>query len=113
IKAIEHGHAIPDLGKSQQAGFVAVVEIGGVIWNLVSEIDQLSLQRSTLVKTILRQLRKLAGRIVAGMFDDAFAHFKSQVEAAKAGVTKLEVFHDPQGVQVVVEEKAALAHGGV
>ena len=47
------------------------------------------------------------------MLDDAFAHFKSQIQAAKGGVTQLKVLDDPQRVQVVIEEKAMLAHGGV
>src|SRR5579863_5408899 len=51
--------------------------------------------------------------IVMGVFDDAFAHFESQVEAAEGGVALLEILDDAEGVEVVVEEKAVGAHGGV
>ena len=51
--------------------------------------------------------------VVARVFDDAFAHFEGQVQAAKGGVALFEIFHDAQGVQVVVEEESVGAHGGV
>ena len=47
------------------------------------------------------------------MLDDAFAHFKSKIQSAESGVAQLEIFDDAQGMQVVIEEKAVLAHGGV
>ena len=47
------------------------------------------------------------------MLDDAFAHLEGEVQAAKGGVALLEVLHDAQGVQVVIEEKPVGAHGGV
>jgi len=47
------------------------------------------------------------------MLDDAFAHFEGKIQSAKGGVALLEIFDDAQGVQVVVEEQAVGAHGGV
>ena len=47
------------------------------------------------------------------MLDDAFANFEGQIQPAESGVAQLEVLHDAQGVQVVVEEKAVRAHGDV
>ncbi len=47
------------------------------------------------------------------VLDDAFADFEGQVQAAEGGVALFEVFDDAEGVQIVVEEEAVLAHGGV
>jgi hypothetical protein len=47
------------------------------------------------------------------MLDDAFTHLESQIESAKRGIAKFEVFDDTKRVQVVIERKTVLAHGGV
>jgi hypothetical protein len=47
------------------------------------------------------------------VFDDAFADFEGQIQTAEGGVALLEIFDDAQGVQIVVEGEAMLAHGGV
>ena len=51
--------------------------------------------------------------VVVRVFDDAFADFEGQVQAAEGGVALFEIFDDAEGVQVVVEDEAVLAHGGV
>src|SRR5580704_4722101 len=51
--------------------------------------------------------------IIARVLDDALAHFESQVEPAKSRITLLEILHDAQRVQVMVEEKAMSAHGSI
>ena len=47
------------------------------------------------------------------MLNDAFAHFEGQIQSAKSSVALFEVFHDAQSMQVVIEKKTVLAHGGV
>ena len=51
--------------------------------------------------------------VIAGVLDDAFADFEGQVQAAEGGVALLEIFDDAKSVQIVVEDQAVLAHGGV
>ncbi len=45
------------------------------------------------------------------MLDDAFADFEGEVQSAEGGVALLEIFHDAQGVQIVIEVEAVFAHG--
>ena len=47
------------------------------------------------------------------MLDDALADFKRQIQSAKRGVVEFEIFHNAQRMQVVIERKPVLAHGGV
>ena len=42
-----------NLVKCEQVGFVAIVEIGGVVGDFVGEIDQLRFERRTLVEQVL------------------------------------------------------------
>src|SRR4051812_16904159 len=44
------------------------------------------------------------------MLDDSFAHFKREIESWKARVALLEMLHDAQGVQIVIEAIAETAH---
>ena len=94
-------------------GFVAVVEVGGVVADFVGQVDELGFERRTLIEQVLGQLRMLRCVVIARVLDDAFADFEREVQAAKGGVALLEIFDDAQGVQVVVEEEAMIAHGGV
>ena len=80
------GTPLSNLRKSDEVGFEAVIEIGGVVGNFVGQIDELRFEWRTLVEQIFGELGKLACRIVVGMLDDAFANFKSKIEAAKGGV---------------------------
>ena len=99
--------------KREQMGFVAVVEVGGVVADLIGQVDELGFERRALVEQILRQFRMLRRIVIARVFDDALADLEGQVQSAEGGVALLEIFHDAQGVQIVVEEQAVLAHGGV
>ena len=47
------------------------------------------------------------------MLDDAFTHFKREIQSSKAGVADFEILDDPQGMQIVVEKESVLPHGGV
>ena len=44
------------------------------------------------------------------MLDDAFTHFKGQIQAGEIQVALLEMFHDAQGVQIVIEAATVSAH---
>ena len=51
--ALEKVHAVGDLLDRQQARFVAVVEVGGVVGDLVGQVDELGFERRTLVEQVL------------------------------------------------------------
>src|ERR1700683_4254585 len=53
------------------------------------------------------------GIVVARVLDDAFAHYEREIQAAKSGIALLEIFHNAQGVQVVIEKQTVGAHGGI
>ena len=48
--------------------------------------------------------------VIARMFDDPFAHFKRQVEPCEPKVTVLELFHDPQRMEIVIESPPVGVH---
>jgi hypothetical protein len=49
-------------------------------------------------------------RVISRVFNDAFADFKCQIQAVETDVTMLEVLHDAEGVQVVIEAAAVGTH---
>ncbi len=59
IKSREHRHAAADCIQSQQAGFVAIVEVGGAVGDFVGQIDKLRFERRTAVEQIFGQLGEL------------------------------------------------------
>jgi hypothetical protein len=113
VAAVEQIHAAEDLLDREQAGFVAIVQISGVVGDLVGEVDQLRFERRPQIQKILGKLGMVFGLVVARVFDDAFAHFKSQIQPAKRGVAEFKVLDDAERMQIVVERKAMLAHSGV
>src|ERR1700722_14504408 len=92
---------------------IPIVEISRAVGDLVGHIDKLRFQRWTKLEQILSQFWMLIDRIIVRVFDDALANFERQVESAKGRIAQLEVFHDAQGVQVVVEKISMLTHGKV
>ena len=61
-------------------------------------------ERWVLVEKILSQVGVL-GRIVGTrVLDDAFTHFESEIQSSKGSVALLEIFHNAQRVQVVIEK---------
>ena len=88
----------------------AVVQVGGVVSDLIGQVDQLRFERRAESGKIFVQRRILALFEIARMLDDALAHFEGQVQAGKAGVAVLERFDDAQGVQIVIEAIAKAAH---
>jgi len=97
----------------EQAGFVAVIEVGGVVANLIGEVNQLRFEWRTQFKKILAEFGMIFRGVVVRVFDDAFTHFKRQIQSAESGIAEFEVFHDAERVQVVIEGKSVLAHGRV
>src|SRR4051812_11364900 len=47
------------------------------------------------------------------MLHDALANFECKIQAAEGGITLLEIFHDAQGMKVVVEGQSVLVHRSV
>src|SRR5579872_28477 len=94
-------------------GLVAIVEIGRAVSDFVSHVDKLCLQRRTKFEQVFSQLWMLPSLIIMRVFDDALANFECKVESAKGCIAQLEVFHDAQRVQVVIEKISVLAHRNV
>src|SRR6202034_856209 len=90
-----------------------VVEVGGVVGDLVHEINELGFERRALVEQEFGESGKFSGGIVAGMFDDAFADFESKIQAVEIQITLLELFDDIERVKIVVEAFAECAHAQV
>ena len=67
-----------------QVSLEAVVEVGGVVGDLVHEIDQLGFERRALVQQIFGEMRIFGRGIIARMFDDAFANFEGEIQAGKS-----------------------------
>ena len=67
-------------------------------------------QRRLLIQVILGELREFGCIPIARMLDDALAHFKRQVEPAERRITLLKIFHNAQGMQIVIEEQTMAAH---
>ncbi len=94
-------------------GFVAVVEVGGVVGDFIDQVDELGFERRALVEQIFGELGMIRGGVVARMFDDSFADFEGEIQAGKIQVALLEMFDDVQRVQIVIEALAVFAHAQV
>ena len=97
----------------EQAGFDAVVEIGGEIGDLIGEVDDLGFERRSLIEEIGREFRVPGCGVVTRVLDDAFADTEREVEAAMRGVALLEVLDDAQSVDVVVEAQSMTLQGAI
>src|ERR1700688_119091 len=93
--------------------FVAIVEVGSVVADLIGQVDELGFEGRALVQQVLGKFRMLRRVVIARVLDNAFANFEGQVQAAKGGVALFEILHDAKGVQVVVKKQVVGAHGGV
>ena len=109
----EEGYVGAELFELDQMRFVAVVEVGGVVGDFIDEVDELSLERRALVEEIFGELGMFRGGIVAGMFDDSFADFESEIEAGKIQVALLKMFDDVKRVEIVIEALAEFAEAQV
>ena len=52
VEALEDGHTFADLVEREKMRFIAVVEIGGVVGDFVGQVDELGLERRTLVQQV-------------------------------------------------------------
>ena len=59
---------------------------------------------------VFSKFPEVCRRIVARVLDDAFANFESQIQAWKIEISLLELLHDSQRMQVVIEAVAVIAH---
>ncbi len=96
-------HVPADVVDLQQPRLHPVIQVCGQIGDLVRQVDNLRLQRRPQPQQVPGKLRELLGAIVARVLDDSFAHAQRQVQPAMRRVALLEVLHDAQRVQVVVE----------
>src|SRR5208282_4949461 len=113
VEALKNWNAFANLLECEQMGFVAVIEVGSAVGNFVGDIDELSFERRTKVEQIFGEFWQPVSRVIVRMLDDAFTNLEGQIESAESGVAQFEVLDDTQRVQVVVEERAVLAHGDV
>src|ERR1035438_5142503 len=89
-------HAVRNLLDREQPRFVAIVEVGGVVGNLVGKIDKLRFERRALIEQILGEFRMVFGIIIVRMLDDALADFEGQIQYAESGITDFEVFRSEE-----------------
>jgi len=61
----EDGNSFANLLECEQVRFIAVVEVSGVVTDLIGEIDELGFERGALVEQIFRQFPMFRGVIVA------------------------------------------------
>src|SRR2546430_10774795 len=93
-------------GKVEELGFEGIVNIRGVVSNFVDPVDELRFQGRAQIEKVFGKLRKLRGGIIARMLDDAFANFKRKIQPGKIEIALLELFHDAERVQIVIETPA-------
>src|ERR1700741_910562 len=94
----------------QKIGLEGVVEVRGVVGNFVYPVDQLGFQGWPELKKILGKLRELSWWMVAGMLYDLLANFNRNIQAVEAKIAVLELLHDAQRLQIVVETPAVRTH---
>src|SRR6266849_5459202 len=94
----------------EKLGFESVVEISGVVCNLVHPVDELRFEGRAQIEEVFAKLRKFRGGIVARMLDDALANFKAEIQAGKIEISLFELLDDAQRVQIVIEKAAVRAH---
>ena len=103
IQAVECRNAVADGLEVQEFGFVAVIQIGAVVGDFIGHIDQLRLQRGLQIQQVFPQFLVALPVILPRMLDDPLPYLEGQVQAGKCDVSFLQLLHDSQGVQVVVE----------
>src|SRR5919201_1709869 len=113
VVGVEERHCRMDLFERKNVGLVAIIEVSGVVTDLVSEIDKLRLERRTAIKQILLKVRRVLWHVFTRVLDDSFANFKRQIQAAESCIAQLEIFNNAQGMQIVVKRVALSAHGDI
>ena len=107
---VEHVDLAPRRGRFQQARIHRIVEIGAIVGHRIGRVDQLRFEQRPLVEQELGQFGILRRVVGSRMLHDALAHLERQVQPTKTRVAVLEVVHDAQRMQVVVERIAVAAH---
>ncbi len=110
VRLTETPHLIAQSIKIQELRFERVVEIGGVVGDLIHPINELGFKRREEFEKVFGELRKFAGPVVARVLDNALAHFKGQIKSGKIEITLLEALHNAQRVKIVIERAAMRAH---
>jgi len=110
IKFAQKRHLAAEDGEIEKLGFEGIVEIGGVVGNLIHPVNELSFQRRAQIQKIFGELREIRSGIVARMFDDALANLKREIQPGKIQIAMLELLDDAKRVQVVIETAAVGAH---
>jgi len=113
ITASDDIDVLTDVADVEETGLDTVVKIGGEIGDFVGEVDELGLQRRTLIEEVFGELGMLGDAVVAGVLDDSLANAEGEIEAAMGGVALLEVLDDAEGMQIVVEGSTVAAEASV
>src|SRR5260370_30318471 len=51
--------------------------------------------------------------VIVRVLDDALANLESKIQSSESRITQFEVFDNAERMQIVIERKPMLAHGGV
>ncbi len=62
IEAFKETNLAAHLVQGENAGFVAVVEVGGGVGDLIGEVDELGFERRPLIEQVGGEFRMLAAR---------------------------------------------------
>jgi hypothetical protein len=73
----------------------SVVEVRGVVGDLVGQVDQLGLEGRPESRKVGVQFGGFSRPEVAGMFDDALADFEREIQPGESGVALFELLDDP------------------
>jgi hypothetical protein len=76
IEFAKKRHFSAEDGEIEKLGFEGIVEIGGVVGNLIYPVNELSFERRAQIQKIFGELREIRSGIIARMLNDAFANFK-------------------------------------
>ena len=92
VEIFPGGDGFAEVVESEEAGLLGIVEVGGGVSDFVREVYQLGLDGRAEIGEVLVQIRILAGNEVAGVLDDAFAKFESEVQAGEPGLKMDRIF---------------------
>ena len=81
----------------QQAGLEAVIDVVGVVGDLVGQVSKLRLEsRLTTLEESLAQVTECPGISLRAMLQDALARLEAEVETGEGRVFLFEFVHDAQ-----------------
>src|SRR5215475_14213969 len=72
--------------KIEEFSFTGIVQVRRVICDFIDVIDELRLEGRAQVQQIFSKFGEIGGGILARMLDDAFAHFKGEIQSRKIEV---------------------------